>query len=106
MTFRSDPMPAFLADVKVEQKVVSFGPLKGQLRWFVCKAGVPMGSMFEFFQPGALKVPYPFRQELGFHNGFQTEDEANQKFSELQAHVACVLKLPVNQRPGSAKGWT
>ena len=94
----------FLADVTIEELPVAYGPLKGESRWFVCKAGCPMDVMFDFFAVGKLKVAYPFRR--GQRDGHETEEEAKKSLCELREHVACVLALPLRDRPGSSKTWT
>jgi hypothetical protein len=73
-----------LERITVERKVSFFGPKRGKRVWFVCYDSVPMGTMFDFFEPGFLKAPYPFKDN---QIGVDTEDEANALAFRVMEHV-------------------
>jgi hypothetical protein len=93
----------FLGHITIEQRTRKYGPDAHELKWFVCHDGCPMGPMFSFFLPGALRNAYPF--PLDYSNGFVMKEAAEVALAKLTEHVNEVLAMPISKRPGSSKTW-
>lgn len=89
--------------ISIEHLPVRFGPGLGQFRYFVCYRQQPMGQMFDFYERGALKNPYPFRDGQG--QGFLTADEAEKAYQKMMNHICEVCELEPKKRKGSSTTW-
>lgn len=74
-----------------------------EARFFVCINGVPVGSMWDQFEAGELRQPFPFRRT---GNNFKTEQEASQYAEAMRAYVREIESLPVKMKAGrGAQNW-
>ena len=74
-----------------------------EARYVVCINGLPVGRMWDQFEAGELRQPFPFKK---IQNSFTDEFEADSVAQQLREHIACIEMLPEKAKKGrSAETW-